>query len=140
MGHGFVSLPALSAGCVAIQTIRPKESGLPSFKNIRLADEEVAKLEVQVREEADRGMLKLLRDAGLAAGKLELELREGDPGYVIPEYAREKGIDLVVMGTVGRSGIPGLLVGNTAERVFGQIECSMLAVKPEGFVSPIPLE
>ena len=41
------------------------------------------------------------------------------------------------MGTVGRSGIKGLLLGNTAEKVLGTCDCSILTVKPDGFVSPI---
>ncbi len=43
------------------------------------------------------------------------------------------------MRTVGRIGIPGLLIGNTAEEVFQTTNCSVLAVKPEGFQSPVEL-
>jgi nucleotide-binding universal stress UspA family protein len=38
---------------------------------------------------------------------------------------------------VARVGIPGLLMGNTAETLLHRLDCSMLAVKPPGFVSPI---
>ncbi len=41
------------------------------------------------------------------------------------------------MGTVCRTGIPGLIIGNTAERVLDSVKCSVLTVKPAGFVSPI---
>ena len=51
-----------------------------------------------------------------------------------------EGIDLVVMGTVARSGIAGMLIGNTAERVLRKLPCSVLAVKPEGFTSPVRLD
>jgi nucleotide-binding universal stress UspA family protein len=44
------------------------------------------------------------------------------------------------MGTVGRTGIRGLITGNTAERLLPQIPCSMLAVKPTGFESPITID
>ena len=44
------------------------------------------------------------------------------------------------MGTMARSGIAGLLIGNTAERVLRKLPCSVLAVKPDGFVSPERLE
>lgn len=46
--------------------------------------------------------------------------------------------DLLVMGTLARSGLTGFLIGNTAEQVLETIDCSVLALKPEGFVSPIP--
>jgi nucleotide-binding universal stress UspA family protein len=64
-------------------------------------------------------------------------LRKGNPRTVIPDIASELRADLVVMGTVSRTGIPGFLIGNTAEMILNNIECSVLAVKPEGFVSPI---
>jgi nucleotide-binding universal stress UspA family protein len=67
-------------------------------------------------------------------------LREGNPRDVIPELAAELDADLVVMGTVGRTGIPGLLIGNTAEVILNNLECSVLAVKPEGFVTPVTLD
>jgi hypothetical protein len=41
------------------------------------------------------------------------------------------------MGTVARSGLQGLLTGNTAENVLPWIDCSLVAVKPQGFVSPV---
>jgi nucleotide-binding universal stress UspA family protein len=55
----------------------------------------------------------------------------------IPQLAKQLGADLVVMGTVGRTGVPGLIMGNTAETILNHIDCSVLALKPEGFVSPV---
>lgn len=66
-----------------------------------------------------------------------VHLVKGDAGDAITELAMKNNVDLIVMGTVGRSGIPGLIIGNTAERVISAIDCSVLAVKPEGFVSPV---
>jgi universal stress protein E len=48
--------------------------------------------------------------------------------------------DLVVMGTISRAGIAGLSVGNTAERLLGHLDCSMLTVKPADFVCPVRLD
>lgn len=45
--------------------------------------------------------------------------------------------DLIVMGTVGRTGVPGFFIGNTAEEVLQTTMASVLAVKPAGFVSPV---
>lgn len=64
-------------------------------------------------------------------------LRQGYAGTVIPMLAGELDAGLVVMGTVGRTGIAGLLIGNTAETILDGISCSVLAVKPPGFRSPI---
>ena len=59
---------------------------------------------------------------------------------VIPEFAEQHQIDLIVMGTVCRTGIPGFFIGNTAEKILHRINCSVLAVKPEGFISPVHLD
>jgi nucleotide-binding universal stress UspA family protein len=59
---------------------------------------------------------------------------------VIIELAAAKSIDLIVMGTIGRTGIPGLFIGNTAETVLRQVHCSVLTVKPQGFVTPVRLD
>lgn len=45
--------------------------------------------------------------------------------------------DLVVMGTVARTGVAGLIIGNTAEAILEQVNCSVLAIKPAGFKSPV---
>jgi universal stress protein E len=42
-----------------------------------------------------------------------------------------------VMGTIGRTGVKGLLIGETAERVLRRANCSVLALKPRGFRSPL---
>ncbi|HOO52306.1 MAG TPA: universal stress protein [Alphaproteobacteria bacterium] len=43
----------------------------------------------------------------------------------------------MVMGTVGRTGIPGFFIGNTADSVLRQVGCSVLAIKPKGFSTPV---
>jgi universal stress protein E len=60
-------------------------------------------------------------------------LIEGAPENGIAAVARKVGADVVVMGAVSRSGIKRLLIGNTAERVLGSINCDVLVVKPAHF-------
>lgn len=67
----------------------------------------------------------------------QLHLPRGDPREAIPALARDLKADLVVMGTLARTGIAGFIIGNTAEGILDHIDCSVLAVKPEGFVSPV---
>lgn len=66
-------------------------------------------------------------------------LRKGQARKVIAALAGELKADLVVMGTVARTGIPGLIIGNTAEAILEQVQCSVLALKPTGFASPVKL-
>jgi universal stress protein E len=54
----------------------------------------------------------------------------GDPRDVIPEFARARDFDLVVVGTVARGGLMRWIVGNTAESLLGTVRCSLLVVRP----------
>ena len=61
----------------------------------------------------------------------------GEAGEVLPRLAEGLDAGLIVMGTVARTGISGLIIGNTAETILQSVHCSVLAVKPEGFVTPV---
>jgi nucleotide-binding universal stress UspA family protein len=66
-----------------------------------------------------------------------IHLVQGEPGFVIPKFAKDHNVDLLVMGTLGRLGQHGMFIGDTAERILDRLECSVLAMKPAGFVSPV---
>jgi len=78
--------------------------------------------------------LKKLIPAGVA---VETRLLRGEAAAVIHELQEPEDVDLTVLGSVGRSGVTGLLLGNTAEKVLRHSHSSLLVVKPAGFVSPI---
>jgi nucleotide-binding universal stress UspA family protein len=65
---------------------------------------------------------------------------KGHAQHVVPELAHNLEVDLVVMGTVARTGIAGLFMGNTAEDILTQLDCSVLTVKPPGFISPVRVD
>jgi len=67
----------------------------------------------------------------------KLELLHGDPTVVIPQRVKELDADLLSIGTVSRTGLSGWLIGNTAEAILNRIDCSVVTLKPEGFVSPV---
>ena len=71
--------------------------------------------------------------------KPQTHLVKGWARKEVPALAKKMQADLVVMGTVGRTGIPGFLMGNTAETILTQLDCSVLAVKPPGFTTPVTL-
>ncbi|WP_418608699.1 universal stress protein UspE [Pseudoalteromonas sp. US3C1013] len=64
-------------------------------------------------------------------------IEEGLPEDVIPDVASRLNSELVVIGTVGRTGLSAALVGNTAEHVIDSLDCDVLALKPDGYVSPL---
>lgn len=69
-----------------------------------------------------------------------IHLPRGPAKKVIAPLAVQLQADLVVMGTVARTGISGLIIGNTAEAILDQITCSVLAIKPPGFKTPVKLD
>jgi nucleotide-binding universal stress UspA family protein len=66
------------------------------------------------------------------------ETAHGVPYVQIIRYAREHEIDLILMGTHGRTGLPHVFIGSVAERVVQHAPCPVLTIHPQGhqFVSP----
>lgn len=88
----------------------------------------------------DDAVRRLLSDIDLAGTEPEVNLPRGEPWAIIPRFARDHAVDLIVMGTVTRTGISGFFIGDTAEQVLQQVDCSVLAVKPDGFQTPVSLD
>ena len=99
--------------------------------------ETLRKAQMEVAAELEN--LLLPYNLGLRDDCVHLIRDEGGPVHAIAELAKKQDIDLIVMGTVARTGMAGALMGNTAEKVIDQIECSVLAIKPDNFVSPVAL-
>ena len=100
----------------------------------------------QVKQQRESEMARLLKELNNQPGSPVLDcveyrvhLVKGPPRKTIPAIAREVRADMVVMGTVARVGIPGFITGNTAEMILSQINSSVLAIKPEGFRTPVTL-
>jgi len=70
-------------------------------------------------------------------GAMSQHLEKGHAEVVIPKFVKDHKIDLLIMGTMSRTGIPGFLIGNTAEKVLDAVDCSVLTLKPSGFKSPV---
>lgn len=95
-----------------------------------------------VAEERQRNEERLVRLVQLYPGlhPAQVHLVKGPPQDAIVEYVQQVGADLIVMGTIGHTGVQGLLIGNTAESVITRVECSVMAVKPANFTSPVTLD
>jgi universal stress protein E len=96
-------------------------------------------VDVMVRdtEAIRREQLDVLATRHVTASERSIHMVAGAPGEVLPRLADRLDIALIVMGTVGRTGLRGLIMGNTAETILRSVRCSVLAVKPEGFVTPV---
>ena len=106
----------------------------------RMRKEEVEELILRMRNQYDLRMNVLLNQVDLTDLNPQVHQVEGISVVSIPEIVLSEEIDLLVMGTVCRTGITGFLIGNTAEVVLDQVNCSVLTLKPEGFVTPVALE
>ena len=73
-------------------------------------------------------------------GRVQLHAGVTTPTRAVREAVSRLQPDAVVMGTISRGGVPGLLVGNTAERLLGTLDCSLIVAKPDDFVSPVTLD
>lgn len=62
---------------------------------------------------------------------------EGMPEDVIPKLARKLDAEMVIIGTIGRTGLSAAIIGNTAEHVIDRLDCDVLALKPANFVCPL---
>lgn len=88
-----------------------------------------AEYQAAARQRAADDFARFTQSLGGRLSGVSAELRRGEPEDVIPEFVVAEGIDLVVMGNVARRGIPGFLIGNTAERVLPRLPCAVLVVK-----------
>lgn len=76
-------------------------------------------------------------DTGIA---FKTHLVMGLPHIAIPQATKDLDADILVIGSANRTGIMGLLVGNTAEAIVNALECSVYVVKPEDISALISLE
>ena len=104
-----------------------------------LPPNEVDRILRETRATHKSGLDTILQGLSLDEIPHRIHLRKGDPVRLITDVATKKRMELVVMGTVSRKGLPGVLIGNTAEKVLDQLGCSVLTVKPDGFISPVTL-
>jgi nucleotide-binding universal stress UspA family protein len=88
-------------------------------------DKVIAERQKQLKEQYDMVVPRELK----ASLKLEEMVRVGDPFLEIIRVAKEKDVDLIVMGTHGRTGLFNILIGSVAEKVVHYAHCPVLTVK-----------
>lgn len=101
---------------------------------------EVDKLVKNEEQKHRQWLNEALAKNGIEHDKIQIHLYKGEAKKLIPEITRATATDLLVMGTVGRTGIPGFFIGNTADSVLRQVDCSVLAIKPDRFMSPVNVD
>jgi universal stress protein E len=117
------------------------EYKLSEVCNIGLPDAKQDEYRRKVRAEAQEILHAQLEktDYKELGPRVEVDLAGdvGLPDVAVQHFIQVHNIHLLVMGTIGRGGIPGIMIGNTAERLLPELHCSVLAVKPPNFVCPV---
>lgn len=102
---------------------------------VEIPEFDVTEYQNSMQEHHNTAIQKFAKQHGVPMENVYCE--EGMPEDVIPKISEQIDAELVVIGTVGRSGLSAALIGNTAEHVIDNIDCDLLALKPPGFVSSV---
>ncbi len=100
----------------------------PFSESLEMPGEEVSVVEVDLREQAQSALQHFLPEA-LSGLPVELRVAIGHPFEQIIEIAQNEQMDLIVMGTHGRTGLAHLVMGSVAERVVRMAPCPVMTVK-----------
>ena len=104
---------------------------------------DVNPLQQNIEEAARRELQDLVTDEDRRELRVETALRlSTSASRTIVDYAAEKGIDLIIIGTHGRGAVGHMVMGNVAERVVRTADCPVLTVRhPEHeFIRPDALQ
>jgi nucleotide-binding universal stress UspA family protein len=122
--HALFLAEASGAEIIALSVVETSFSiGLPS-------DDTIFHINQLLKKETEKNLEKVekLKEDAHSDVKITLEVAEGSPAEVILETIEKENIDLVVMGSSGKSGFDRFIMGSVAEKVVKAAECSVLVV------------
>jgi universal stress protein E len=109
--------------------------------NIGLPDAKQEQYRRKIQAQAEQALQAQLEavDSRALGGRLHVHLAGdiGLPDVAIQHFIEAHQIHLLIMGTITRGGIRGIMIGDTAERLLHKVSCSVLAVKPPDFICPV---
>lgn len=98
---------------------------------IHALDLTLERIEKNMAENAKIQLEKIVKENLKTKNKVQIFIRKGVVDEEIVKFADEKKVDLIVMGTHGRTGIEYTLLGSIAEKIVRRAKCPVLTVKPE---------
>lgn len=116
------------------------EATMRASPQLRISPAEIEAMLLIERDRQRDALIGALAAAGVKDEPWRVVLGKGRPSHVVCEAMARRRINLLVMGTLGRKGISGLVIGNTAERLLDMVHSSVIAVKPPGFDPPNELK
>ncbi|MBZ9570001.1 universal stress protein [Methanobrevibacter sp. TMH8] len=122
--HALFLAEASGAEIIALSVIETSFSiGLPS-------DDTVFQINQMLKKETEKNLEKVekMKDDSDSDVKITLKVAEGSPADVILDTIEKENIDLIVMGSSGKSGFDRFIMGSVAEKVVKAARCSVLVV------------
>ncbi|WP_135822139.1 universal stress protein [Halostella litorea] len=120
--HGIAIAQAADARVHALNVV--DFGKVAATSNLEAPAELLDRLRDEGEEEAE-AVAQRARDAGVDAVTAVVE---GTPSRDVLEYAEDRGVDLIAMGTAGRTGLNRILLGSTAERTVRRAAVPVLTV------------
>jgi nucleotide-binding universal stress UspA family protein len=118
---------ALARACDARVLVVHVVPSLAQAQTVRWAYQE---MEAEIRRDADRQLKKLVAAARKAGVRASALLASALPAHeAIGRAAKARKIDLIVVGTHGRTGMAGALIGSVASRIVATAPCPVLTVR-----------
>jgi nucleotide-binding universal stress UspA family protein len=109
-----------------VETIRAAISLSDTIKQTIYLDEFISK----TKESRLQQIQNLIEDASCSHLVIKKLVRVGVPHQELIQAVKEENIDLVIMGTKGRTNLPGVLLGSTAEKMFRHCSVPLLRIRP----------
>lgn len=91
----------------------------------------------QIKSNAEQNLTQFKQSLDSNGDEIQTHILWGTPSHEIAGSIQQYKVDLLVLGTTGRTGIQKLLLGNTAESLVGSSDCSILTVKADDFQGPL---
>lgn len=92
---------------------------------------ELEKILVRTEAAAFESVAKVVEPLGISRARVHVVGRH--PTDAIQEVATQTGCQIVALGSISRSGVDRVLIGNTAEKLIDRLHCDVLVVKPPDF-------
>jgi nucleotide-binding universal stress UspA family protein len=122
-----VSLARQFSAPLTILTVVPQISWLEAAAEARTFTNAYEEYALQWQKDFE----SLIGELDLSGVSYQTQVQFGNPPDEIAQIAADKGVDLIVMGAVGRSGLSRYLIGSTLRRVWQRSPCSLWVVREQ---------
>ena len=130
--HGSLNVRILEEAVSLCDAVGGRLHLLSVFPSLSVLMEATPGTTRSIRDEIEREATELLKEfvAASTAEDCSVHVLEGETGDQIAGFCAETHIDLLVVGTKARSGIAGLMLGNTSEQILSKVEVDVMTVPP----------